>query len=371
MNRPHGIALATTLSLAAAVTLAFAAEAPAATQAPVDPPAARAASAERRDAERRPAQRPVRQSGESNGLQVARTIDAAAWQPGAPITMTVTATAPEGAAVRLPAFDRTFGAFDVRPAEQPVRVPGLESMQVTLVAWDAGSVEVPAVEVVARLADGTESTVTLPAVTVELSSLLGEGVPLTELASDIRGPVEISTGSWRWWVAAGLAAVAALAFTWWLRSRGAAPEPEPPLPPAEWARRELDRLEAEDLPRRGEVDGFFVRLSDIVRTYIEGRYAIAAPDRTTQEFLREASTHRDLAGERANELGRFLRSADMVKFAAARPSEVACSAAMQDMRRFVEQTAPRDDEGTDGDPAVGAPADEAFAGTVSDGGRAR
>ena len=129
---------------------------------------------------------------------------------------------------------------------------------------------------------------------------------------------------------------------WWLRSRGSAPEAEPALPPAEWARRELDRLAADDLPRRGDVDGFFVRLSDIVRAYIEGRFAIAAPDRTTQEFLREAARHPDLAGERARELGAFLRTADMVKFAAARPPEDACAAAMLGMRRFVEQTAPRE-----------------------------
>jgi hypothetical protein len=238
------------------------------------------------------------------------------------------------------------------------------------VAWDAGAVEVPAVEVTAMLADGTEAKVALPAVTVDLSSLLGEGVPLTELASDIRGPVDISTGSWLWWTAAGTAAAAALAFTWWLRSRGAAPEPEPPLPPADWARRELDRLEAEDLPRRGEVDGFFVRLSDIVRTYIEGRYAIAAPDRTTQEFLREASAHPDLAGDRALDLGRFLRTADMVKFAAARPPEDACAAAMRDMRRFVEQTAPRDGGDGEGGSAGGRPADAALAEPVAGGGRA-
>lgn len=358
------------IALAAAASIAGGSAAPAVAQAPADAPPPRTAPAERRETERRPEQRAVRQSGESNGLQATRTIDAVRWQPGAPIAMAVTATAPAGATVRLPALDRTFGAFDVRPAEQPARMAGTESMQVNLVAWDAGPVEVPAVEVTATLADGTEARVALPAVAVELASLLGDGVPLTELASDIRGPVDISTGSWLWWTAAGIAATAALAFTWWLRSRATAPEAEPPLPPAEWARRELDRLEAEDLPRRGEVDGFFVRLSGIVRTYIEGRYAIAAPDRTTQEFLREASGHPDLAGDRARELGRFLRTADMVKFAAARPPEDACAAAMRDMRRFVEQTAPRDD--MDGDDGTGgaSPADQALVEPVAGGGRA-
>lgn len=371
MNRPRAIVPALAALLACgAPAHAVARPAPSIAPAPADaqtaPAAPRPASpdaprdAERRGTERRPPQRAVRQAEESGGLKAVRTIDAAAWQPGAPISMTVSASAPEGASVRMPALDGTFGAFDVRPDGRTARDAGADVLQVTLVAWDAGPVEVPAMEVAATLADGTEARITLPAVTVELASLVGDDMPLTELASDIRGPVDIATGRWAWWAAAGAAAVAALAFTWWLRSRGAAPPPEPPLAPAEWARRELDRLDADALPRRGDVDGFFVRLSSIVRTYIEGRFAIAAPDRTTQEFLREASTHPDLAGDRSRELGAFLRTADMVKFAAARPPEETCAEAMRAMRGFVESTAPGTDGGTTDAgprPGGGAPRD--------------
>lgn len=292
-----------------------------------------------------PAQAAVRQEAESGGLRLVRQLEAQRWQPGAPITMTLRATAPAGAAVRMPALGDSFGSFDVRPAPRPAPGAGTESMAAVLVAWDAGTIEVPAIEATARLADGSEAKATIPAVTIEITSLLGDGVPLTELASEVRGPVEIRTGpSWPWWAAAGILAAAALAFVWWLRSRGARRPPEPPLPPDEWARRELDRLEDEGLPQRGEVDGFFVRLSAIVRTYIEGRFLIAAPDRTTQEFLREASGHADLAGDRARELGQFLRTADMVKFAAARPPVDACAEAMRSMRGFVESTAPRPED---------------------------
>jgi hypothetical protein len=107
--------------------------------------------------------------------------------------------------------------------------------------------------------------------------------------------------------------------------------------------RELARLAADDLPARGEVDAFFVRLSSIVRTYIEGRFGIAAPDRTTQEFIREASCHPDLSGDHGRALADFLRSADMVKFAAARPAADACGDALDRMRAFVDATAPREE----------------------------
>jgi hypothetical protein len=124
-------------------------------------------------------------------------------------------------------------------------------------------------------------------------------------------------------------------------SRRAPDAPEPELPAGEWAMLELARLEQERLPERGEVEGFFVRLSDVVRAYVERRFAIAAPDRTTQEFLREAAHHPDLAGEHERTIGAFLRSADMVKFAAARPGTETCDNALAAMRGFVERTAPK------------------------------
>ena len=308
--------------------------------APAHAQAARDEAAKPRATERRPAQSRVEQEAASGALRVTRTIDAERWQPGSPITMTVSVSAPDARSVRIPPIGATYGPFDAKdPAAATPQSPSLRT--VILFAWEAGPAEVPAMDVSATLADGSTVTAALPAVAIELESLLGDGIPLTDLASEIRGPVEIDTGSWLWWVAAGTAGAAALAFAWWLRSRGAAAAAEPPLPPAEWAMRELDRLDADGLPARGEVDSFFVRLSGIVRTYIEGRFAIAAPDRTTQEFLREASRNATLAGENERELGAFLRTADMVKFAAARPADEACAQAMRSMRAFVERTAPR------------------------------
>jgi hypothetical protein len=294
-------------------------------------------------------------------LRAERTVEAGRLQPGAPIRMTVRATAPAGATIRLPALDRTLGPFDVRDVRTLPAADGGAALEATLVGWDAGALELPEMKVEATLADGSARTATVPARQVELVSLVGEDMPLTELASGIRGPVEIATRAWLWWLAAGVAAAAALAFTWWLRRRGHAEPAEPPVPPAEWARRELDRLDADALPARGEVDAFFVRLSGIVRTYVEGRFAIAAPDRTTQEFLREAARHPDLAGGHDREIGAFLRTADMVKFAAARPPVDACAGAMRSMRAFVEATAPRADEGDAAAApggAAGAPARE-------------
>jgi len=178
-------------------------------------------------------------------------------------------------------------------------------------------------------------------------------VPLTELAHGLRDPVDIPTGAWKRWAVAIAGVALCLGFVLWLMRRRSAAPPPPPLPADQWALREIERLEAERLPERGEVDGFFVRLSDVVRTYIERRFGIAAPEQTTQEFLRAAGRHPDLAGGHERTLAQFLRTADMVKFAAQRPAGTECGRALDAMRGFVRATAPA--EAPEGATAPAAP----------------
>ena len=308
--------------------------------APAKPRATERAPAPRAT-ERAPAQARVEQQAADGELRVTRTLDAKAWQPGEPITLRITATAPAGMSVRMPSLGETAGAFDVRPAKGGTADSGEALLTADLVAWEAGSLEVPPMEVSATGADGRTLTARIPAASVTLTSLLGDDMPLTELASGIRGPVDIDGRPWWWWAIAATAVVVGGLVIWRLVSRRAPEAPAPELPAGEWAMLELARLERERLPERGEVEGFFVRLSDVVRTYVERRFAIAAPDRTTQEFLREAAHHPDLAGEHERTIGAFLRSADMVKFAAARPGTETCDSALAAMRGFVERTAPQ------------------------------
>ena len=56
-------------------------------------------------------------------------------------------------------------------------------------------------------------------------------------------------------------------------------------------------------------------LSDVLRRYIEEAFSVRAPERTTEEFLEEASQHEDLKGEFAQRLDEFLSLVDLVKFA--------------------------------------------------------
>ena len=61
---------------------------------------------------------------------------------------------------------------------------------------------------------------------------------------------------------------------------------------------------------------FVITVSDVLRRWcIEAAFSIRAPERTTEEFLEEASQHEDLKGDFADRLDEFLSIVDLVKFA--------------------------------------------------------
>ena len=64
-------------------------------------------------------------------------------------------------------------------------------------------------------------------------------------------------------------------------------------------------------------EAFANRAADTVRKYIAERFGLAAPRRTTEEFLRDLATdgHTPLISQ-SDHLRVFLRSCDMAKFAA-------------------------------------------------------
>ena len=82
------------------------------------------------------------------------------------------------------------------------------------------------------------------------------------------------------------------------------------------------------------VEEFYTRLADIVRQFIEGRYGLRAPERTTEEFLAEATLpERQLALLRT-----FLVEADLVKFARHRPGPDDRARAFAAAENFVRES---------------------------------
>jgi hypothetical protein len=162
-----------------------------------------------------------------------------------------------------------------------------------------------------------------------------------EAALDIRGikePVPLG-GSYRWllWWALALA-TAALGYYLYRKyfKKAAAPKPAVVIPPH---RRAKDRLRA-----AGELLSdpyrFCSLVSDVVRVYLEERFELRAPERTTEEFLEEAKRSPRLTQPQKEMLQEFLAQCDLVKFARHEPSQEQLQALLDAALRLIDETAP-------------------------------
>lgn len=92
----------------------------------------------------------------------------------------------------------------------------------------------------------------------------------------------------------------------------------PEVPLHEKARALLDELDGEQLWQKGQVKQYYVRLTDIIRGYVEARYSTAAMELTTDELIDKARITPGLLNI-AGPLETILRTADLAKFAKAQP----------------------------------------------------
>ena len=100
----------------------------------------------------------------------------------------------------------------------------------------------------------------------------------------------------------------------------------------------LRALEVRGAPTAEQADAWFVELSAIVRTYLEGRYDIRAPELTTEEFLQVASRAPELTATHRTQLSQFLERCDRVKFAGYRPESSESIDTLAAARAFIEET---------------------------------
>ena len=174
---------------------------------------------------------------------------------------------------------------------------------------------------------------------------------------DIKAPIEISTGhEWVWWTVIVLAVLTVAYLIWrWMRSRKLNVVLPPPLPPHIRAKRKLeDALALITQPKP-----FVIAVSDTTRTYLEERFNFRAPERTTEEFLRELAGTKLLLPDQKESLGNFLESCDLVKFAKYEPGENELRGLHSSAVRLVEETEPQPASVTGAQTSGSGPADGA------------
>ena len=164
--------------------------------------------------------------------------------------------------------------------------------------------------------------------------------PVANDIRDIKPPIEISDGlAWLWWALIILAVAVAAFLTWrWRKNRKTTIVLPPPVPAHVRAKQKLNQaLALIDQPKP-----FVVAVSDTARGYLEERFDFHAPERTTEEFLRELKSTKLLMPEQKESLGGFLASCDLVKFAKYEPGEKELRELHSSALRLVEETTPRE-----------------------------
>ena len=129
---------------------------------------------------------------------------------------------------------------------------------------------------------------------------------------DIRAPVYVFDQWWLLFTAIGIGLIAVGLLIWFvLRRRNQLPALPFIVPAHERARQKLQAaLDLLDKPKP-----FCILVSDAVRLYLEERFDLQAPDRTTDEFLDELRWRPVLSSGQKDLLRDFLVRCDLVKFA--------------------------------------------------------
>jgi hypothetical protein len=263
------------------------------------------------------------------------------------LSLEITIKAAKDVEVHPPVFGQGVGDFLVRDyAEKNPSVEGdstIRHIRYTLEPAHGGKHLIRSVsaEFIDRRPDSESKDKTVQVETepleVFVSSELGNKIPnLADLAS-MNAPLAFPPRiGWLGLSAAILVVLLAVAgLLWWRFHKRRQLLAERKLTPEEAAAEALKKLLAENLHGRAQYKEFYVRLTGLVRRYIESTTGIHAPEQTTEEFLRDIRARPVFPAERAARLTEFLQAADMVKYAAQEPGQRQIEDAISRAQEFV------------------------------------
>lgn len=176
-------------------------------------------------------------------------------------------------------------------------------------------------------------------VDIEVTSLLGEQRAELEIA-DIEDVMAVPKEPSYWWIWLFVPAAFIVGFVLWfyLRRKRVRELVRIFKPAHEIAYDRLRALVDEDLVGAGKIKEFYERISDILRHYIEHRFNLRAPERTTEEFLVELAGSDVLEPSDKENLGEFLKHCDLVKFAKHNPATEQIQKTFDLVKNFIDKT---------------------------------
>ena len=101
---------------------------------------------------------------------------------------------------------------------------------------------------------------------------------------------------------------------------------------------ELSNLRQDGFSGQVGVERFHVKLASILRRYLQDGHDLAAPLKTTEELLADATLNEEPIADCRELIEQPLGQCDLVKFARHQPSKKAMAEALDHVAAFVERT---------------------------------
>ena len=280
-------------------------------------------------------------------IDVESQVDRSAINIGDVITYNVVVTHDKDVQLDDLPLATNLGAFEIRdylvhdPFEQEGQI--VEKIDYLISTFDTGEYIIPAINIQYRLPKDS----LIHSIKTEPISIMVESLNPDEEGEirDIKAPLAPDADYTRLVMIGGLILLllllAIFGFVYIKRRReGKSLFPqraEPPRPAHLVAVEALDNLMARDLLEQNKVKEFYIELSEIVRTYINGRYFIDALEMTTMELIEQMKIE-NIDHDPVEKNQEILELADLVKFAKYKPLEKVSLRAVKMAREMIEIT---------------------------------
>jgi hypothetical protein len=263
------------------------------------------------------------------------------------VTFRFSVEGPAELAVTAPLSATVFGDWEVLGCRTLPDKTGKSGAVVreyewVMTAWTTGKITLPSLRFTYTRTGARPGSASAPPALMEVESVLARD----KNPQDLKPPKGLIGYRNIWpyiWAALAVLGIAFLAW-WWQRRKkrlaalaaGIIPG-VPVIPAEETARAALDELASSGLAET-DVKVFYIRLSDILRRYIEAKFGIPAMDRTTAELMPEIRKHPALR-DFNSDFRIFFEDCDLAKFAKYVPSAGDIAHDLAHGRKVVDATA--------------------------------
>ncbi|MFQ5603048.1 MAG: hypothetical protein ACE5HS_07235 [bacterium] len=285
--------------------------------------------------------------GQENTISIDSNVDKSTIRIGDVVKYAIVVMRSPEVQVEMPGLAANLDQFEIRnyqtfePESQEGQI--VERVEYEISTFDVGEFEIPPLVFRYTLpGDSTQHTLKTKKLKIVVESLLDSEAGDVR---DIKSVLEILL-DYRQWIVWGSVALAFLILTGvsiyiWRRKRagkGLLPQKiVPPRPAHEIALDELRALQQSTYLQEGQTKEYYVRISEIIRKYIEGRYFIIALELTTHELIEMLSAS-ESNSELVEMVQDFLERCDLVKFAKYQPNDAEHSAVFQQAIEIVEKS---------------------------------